>query len=77
MAMWKARRRIRTWISTYGSFTYVIQTDMSAGLEARYTVFRLDAYSKQAIVVGRELPIREARALIPGMQLPGSRSASP
>lgn len=59
-------RRIRTEIATYGSLTYVIQTDPMAGLAARYTVFRLDAHSKQAIVIGRELSVREARKLCPG-----------
>jgi hypothetical protein len=61
-----SNRRIRTEISTYGSTTYVIQTDLSAGLGARYTVFRLDAYSKQALVIGRELPLRRARMQCPG-----------
>lgn len=59
-------RHFRTEIATYGSLTYVIQTDRSAGLNARYTVFRLDSYSKQALVVGRELPLRHARKLCPG-----------
>lgn len=60
-------RHVRTETHTYGTVTYVIQTDLTAGSRERYTVYRLDSYSKQAYIVGRELPLREARRQCPGL----------
>lgn len=58
-------RRLRSESYNYGSLTYVIQTDLNAGSGGRYTVYRLDAYSKQCLTIGRELPLKQARKLVP------------
>lgn len=60
-------RRFSTYLYNYGTHSYVIQTNLATGLPARYNVFRIDGFTQECQVIGRELPLQDARALCPGV----------
>ncbi len=55
--------RFRTEITNYGTWTYVIQTDLKT--PAGYRVFRLDSHTGAVRIVCSGVTLKEARKAIP------------